>query len=441
MILARKSKFFKYVICMLVVLFVFPVDFILPLKKKEPDYKLQLVLAKREFRAGNYTMAKDRLERLLMVLDRNTPEHEKIRKKSLKLLERIKKKVIEVPGSKPSEKKKRFPVLLVAGGVAIVAALVFLVFKKKKPSPTPTTPDFVISPDNVTVLEGGTATFAVKLSASPSAEVSASVLKISGDEDINVQSGSNLTFSSSNWNQDQVVTLAANEDVDVTNGTATFRLSATGIQISEKDISATEQDNDVLRFVTNTDSVTVPERGTATFSVRLSNEPPSDIQATVSRASGDSDITVESGQNLVFTTSNWDIDQTVTLRAANDDDTANGEAIIQISATGVSDKDITAAEEDDDRERCSLSVSITSPANNVTVSGIVTIKANVSGTCVIDRVEFIADGSAIHADTTVPYRAEWDTSIYFEGSHTIKVIAYAVSGETASHQITVTISR
>jgi hypothetical protein len=203
---------------------------------------------------------------------------------------------------------------------------------------------FVTDKDSVAVPEGGTATFQVKLSAQPSSTVSVTVARFSGDTDISVQSGASLTFTTSNWSTYQTVTLSAAEDVDTVNGVATIRVSASGIP--NKDITATEADNDTLSFVTDKDSVAVPEGGTATFQVKLSAQPSSTVSVTVARFSGDTDISVQSGASLTFTTSNWNTYQTVTLSAAEDADTVNGAATIRVSASGVPNKDITATEAD-----------------------------------------------------------------------------------------------
>ena len=113
-------------------------------------------------------------------------------------------------------------------------------------------------------------------------------------------------------------------------------------------------DNDAVSFVTSADSVTVPEGGTATFQVKLSAQPSSTVYASVSRVSGDSDISVQSGSSLTFTSTNWNSYQTVTLSAAEDADTTNGTATIRISASGIPNKDITATESDNDRSYFSL---------------------------------------------------------------------------------------
>jgi len=101
-------------------------------------------------------------------------------------------------------------------------------------------------------------------------------------------------------------------------------------------------------FATNVTSVSVPEGGTATFQVRLSLAPPGTVDATVSRASGDADLSVQGGASLTFTAATWNTYQTVTLAAAEDADLANGTAVIRVSATGLANKDITATEADNE---------------------------------------------------------------------------------------------
>lgn len=244
----------------------------------------------------------------------------------LSIYKRIVKGIIEIVAKK---RTKRFPVLLVIGGVAVVAVAVILLTKKKKSSPTPA---FVTSTDSLTVPEGGTAEFNVRLSAKPSSTVSVSVTRISGDTDINVQTGSSLTFTTTDWNQNQTVILAANDDVD----------------------------------------------------------------------------------------------------------TSNGSAVIRISASGIQSKDITATESD---KGCIISVEITSPTNNESVSGIVTIQAKVTSNCVVDRVEFYIDSVLKGTDTSAPYSYGWDTTTAFEGPHYLRVIAYTTTGNNNDLQIKIFVTR
>ena len=100
-------------------------------------------------------------------------------------------------------------------------------------------------------------------------------------------------------------------------------------------------------ILTSTNAITAPEGVTTNFQVRLDRTPTSPTTVTVSRVSGGSaNITVQSGASLVFNASNWHTDQTVTVAAANDDDTTNDLAVIRCGAPGLVDKDVRVTQND-----------------------------------------------------------------------------------------------
>ncbi len=101
-------------------------------------------------------------------------------------------------------------------------------------------------------------------------------------------------------------------------------------------------------FLLSTDSVTVPEGGTATFTVALAMPPPGAVWVTVVHHSGDPNITVESGSVLIFNPSNYKQPQTVTLSAAEDEDNVEGTALIRISAADFFSVSVTATEEENE---------------------------------------------------------------------------------------------
>ena len=109
-------------------------------------------------------------------------------------------------------------------------------------------------------------------------------------------------------------------------------------------------------IVASAAQVVVPEGGTATFGVHLDTAPAGATTVTVVRASGDADIAVSGGDVLVFTPANYAVDQTVTLAAAEDADTANGTAAIQCTAFGFTAAGVTATEQDNDAPPFSLKV-------------------------------------------------------------------------------------
>lgn len=116
-------------------------------------------------------------------------------------------------------------------------------------------------------------------------------------------------------------------------------------------------------FVTDVESVTVPEGGTTYFQVKLASPPDVGVRANVSVVSGDSDITIASGEVLDFTENDWDTFQTVVLFAFEDDgDSASGTATLQIedslelqSNQRYAAKEIVATEFDNDGPSMTIS--------------------------------------------------------------------------------------
>ncbi|MFG2934313.1 glycoside hydrolase family 48 protein [Streptomyces sp. NPDC048282] len=86
-------------------------------------------------------------------------------------------------------------------------------------------PALVASPTQLGIQQGATGTFGVSLSKQPSAGVTVSVARASGNTGLSVSAGSSLTFTPSNWSTAQNVTIAADSSGT---GTATFTASATG---------------------------------------------------------------------------------------------------------------------------------------------------------------------------------------------------------------------
>jgi len=199
------------------------------------------------------------------------------------------------------------------------------------------------------VPEGGTATFNVKLSGRPEKKrVKVSVARLTGDPDITVASGSVLKFRRKNYNKWKTVTLASAQDSDSNNGQATFRLTSPDLKTTE--VVANEIDRDAstpdYQIVTDKNHLSVKEGGTASFQIKLSADPGKIVAVTVGRDDGDGDITVASGLTYYFSSSTWDTYLPVTLTAAEDNDTTNGQVTFAMSAAGTETVYVTAVEQD-----------------------------------------------------------------------------------------------
>ena len=229
-------------------------------------------------------------------------------------------------------------------------------------------------PPKLTVSEGDSAVYTVTLDTQPTDSVTITVdeSKPANDPDLTADLET-LVFTLLNWNTPQPVTVSAAEDDDGEAGKAEFLHDVASADISYDAIGAggttlTEADNDPIGVTVSPTTLSVPEGGSATYTVRLGTKPLYDVtvEATPDQGSDD-DLTVSSDTDtdtdtdsvtLTFTDSNWNMEQTVTVSAAEDDaDELDGVAIFSHTTASL-DEDyypldvdpVTATEADDDKD-------------------------------------------------------------------------------------------
>ena len=219
----------------------------------------------------------------------------------------------------------------------------------------------------VSVTEGGTGSYRVRLTHKPNGTVNVRVSAGSGDSDISVrdtndsangnQTGS-IPFTADNWNTYRTVTLAAREDNDSAVGSRTINHTANGGGYSSvtKSITANEVDNE-HGIILSVSSVSVDEGSTATYTVKLATEPTANVTVAIAGSTtapnNDTDITV-SPASLTFTSTTYSTAQTVTLTAAQDSDRFDGSRTITHTSSSSDSSynnlsvSLTATEDDDD---------------------------------------------------------------------------------------------
>ncbi|WP_408888099.1 PQQ-dependent sugar dehydrogenase [Myxococcus faecalis] len=228
--------------------------------------------------------------------------------------------------------------------------------------PTTTGQRLVVTNLYPRVMEGGKATFTVGLAEAPTTSVVVDVFRApGGSSDLRVSGVATFTFTPRDWSTPRVVTIDALEDADNEVDTATFTVASSGL--TSESVRATTIEDNSAQLVLSSSNVAVPEAGTATFDVSLTRQPSRTVTVTVSRASGDADLTVESGGSLIFNASNWNAPQTVTLRAAADADNQDGVALFSVVGSGLDARTVTATEVDD--EDLAPIITSTAPAQAV----------------------------------------------------------------------------
>ena len=204
----------------------------------------------------------------------------------------------------------------------------------------------VLSETDLTVTEGDAAgtSYTVKLATQPSDTV---IVTISGHNAADLMlhgttlTNNQLTFTTTNWNTAQTVTVKAGEDDDAANDTATLTHTASGGDYASvtKNLLVTVTDDDTADIVLSETGVTVTEGDAAgsSYTVRLATEPSGSVSVSISGHDG-TDLTLSgttlSSEMLTFTVGNWDTAQTVTIKAGQDDDGANDTGTLTHAASG-----------------------------------------------------------------------------------------------------------
>ena len=184
-----------------------------------------------------------------------------------------------------------------------------------------------------TVTEGGTATFNVKLNASPTEGNSVTVTTVSKQPNaITVTSGASLTFDTSNWDTAQDVTLTATGGGGYLG--AHILLSASGGGFDDNVMqffpSVTPIDDSLIVGGSN---IRLGEGNTKNFKVRLSSQPTGDV--TVSTVSADSGkVYITAGATHTFTTSTWNADHGIDLYGYADADSDDEYVDLTLTASG-----------------------------------------------------------------------------------------------------------
>ena len=177
---------------------------------------------------------------------------------------------------------------------------------------------------------GGTASYTVVLDSEPSGNVT--ITPTSGTLTTATVSGA-LTFTDSNWDTAQTITVTGvNDDID-SDRTATISHTASGygsVTVGNFIFTASDDDTDGLTFTPG--SVNVGEASTVDYTVVLDTQPSGNV--TVTPTSGNTDAATVSPATLIFTDSNWDTAQTITVTGVDDANSASETVNITHAASG-----------------------------------------------------------------------------------------------------------
>ena len=181
--------------------------------------------------------------------------------------------------------------------------------------------------------ENKATTYAVQLSAQPTDSVT---VTLSTDHaSIELRGPGALTFTTEDWNSQQIVWMWAYEDNDADDEVRTLTHTATGAAEFDgvtKEMRLEILDDDEIGPVFTPDTVLLGEAGSATFDVRLGTQPGSAV--TLALTSGDTDALTVSPAALTFTADNWQSDQAVTAAGVDDADGDDEAVTVTLAGSG-----------------------------------------------------------------------------------------------------------
>lgn len=170
---------------------------------------------------------------------------------------------------------------------------------------------------SVTLDEGQSITRTFRLKSQPTSNVT---LNISSNNSSRLSiSKPSLTFTASNWNIDQSVTFTS-IDNSIADGdvTVSVTIKSTSSDINYNNLSSgftiTVKDNDTSGVITDTTPTTITEGQHITRTFKLKSQPTSNVILNISSNDTNSRLSI-SKSSLVFTESNWNIEQSVVFTA------------------------------------------------------------------------------------------------------------------------------
>ena len=196
----------------------------------------------------------------------------------------------------------------------------------------------VLTPAALDVDEGATATYTVALTEAPTGTVRVAIAVRQAGSDVSV-SPARLTFRTGNWDDEQTVTVTAQEDSDDKDDMETLTHTPTGggyngAELPDLEVTVIDDDG---RVIADPTALTVAEGATGTYGLTLSRRPNGNgngnetVTVTVTDAAG---VATASPKTLTFSAGNWETAQTVTVTGVPDGARDDETAVLTHAATG-----------------------------------------------------------------------------------------------------------
>ena len=178
-----------------------------------------------------------------------------------------------------------------------------------------------VSPSSLSITEGESGQYQVKLASQPSASVTIAIGSSNGDVEVNPASLTFTTGETGNWNVFQGVTVQVVHDDDSADEQATLTHTASSgdpnyAGIAGPGVSVQITDDDPAGVTVSPTSLSITEGESGQYQVKLISQPTAPVTLTLTSDNGD----VQVPASLAIAPGDWNTAQTVTVQVAHDDD-------------------------------------------------------------------------------------------------------------------------
>ena len=220
------------------------------------------------------------------------------------------------------------------------------------------TPGLELSVSSLAIEEGGSKGYTVALATRPAANVAVTITGYA-NTDLSLDKTS-LAFTTTDWNVAQTVTVTAEQDDDPSDDTATLVHTADASYGSvSADVSVTVTDDDKRKLVISSSALEINEGGDNSYTVRLDSKPTGTVTVDITGRVVNSYLSLDK-TSLTFTTTDWNVAQTVTVTAEQDDNTVDHTETLLHTASGANyggvQGNVVVTVKDDDTPGLDLSV-------------------------------------------------------------------------------------
>ena len=197
-------------------------------------------------------------------------------------------------------------------------------------------PAVTVNPTRLTIAEGGSSSYTLVLTTRPTGNVTITPNK-TGSDDVSFSPNA-LTFTQSDWNTEQTVSISDTNDGVIRDDIATISHRASGggynsVTIDSVAVTVTDDDVGQPGVIVDPTQLTILEGSTAgRYTLRLATQPTGNVTITPNKTGSD-DVSF-SPSTLTFTQSDWNTAQTVSVSDAQDNVIRNDSATISHSASG-----------------------------------------------------------------------------------------------------------